>query len=344
MRSLYYEGVNQVGWRDIAKPKVQADHEVLVETIAASACYVDTMVISGKTPFEPPFAIGHESVARIVDKGDAVHDFAIGDIVSVPYHRTCGTCGPCTSSKPLGCESKTAFTIPSYGMPVGDDFGGMYSEYYRVPFADHALIKVPSSLDPLAAVALGDTLTDAWSTVVPHLRERPGANVLVTSNAGYGLYTVQWAIAEGAALVTYVDDDPVRNRLAKSFGAQVVPWVPNIELPPTYDIVINERQGAESLQLCLRAAAPGAVCENVVIYLEDVPIPIELMHYTGVTLRSSFCHARNFMPEVMNALDQGVINPRLVESEVIELDDVPARFVLPSHKPLVIFDRSFLNA
>ena len=96
MRSLFFEGVNQVGWRDVAAPTVQAEHEVLVQTIAASTCYVDTMVISGKSPFEPPFAIGHESVARVVDKGDGVTEFEVGDIVSVPYHRS----GPYTHLTP----------------------------------------------------------------------------------------------------------------------------------------------------------------------------------------------------------------------------------------------------
>jgi alcohol dehydrogenase len=344
MRSLFYEEIGRVGWRDLAVPKIQADHEVLVQTIAASACYVDTMIIEGKSPFEPPFAMGHESVARVVDKGDAVKDINIGDIVAVPYHRTCGECPSCSSQHPLNCENKTAFIIPSYGMPVGDDFGGMFSEYYRVPFADHALIKVPDSVDPLAAVAAGDTLTDAWSTTVPHVRNKPGARVLITSNAGYGLYAVQWAIAAGASQVTYIDDDAKRLQLAKALGAETLEWVDGIEVPPVYDVIVNERQGAESLRLCLLAAAPGAVCENVVINFEDVPIPIGIMHYSGVTLRSTFCPSRNYMPEVMDALAAGTINPRLVESELISLDDVPKRFEVPSHKPVVVFDQELVSS
>ncbi len=341
MRSLFFEGVNQVGWRDVAAPTVQADHEVLVQTIAASTCYVDTMVISGKSPFEPPFAIGHESVARIVDKGDAVTEFEVGDVVSVPYHRSCGECGSCSSKRPLSCDKKTTPLIPAYGMPDGEDFGGMFSDQYRVPHADYALIKIPDKLDPIAAVAAGDTLTDAWSTIVPHVRQKPEAKVLITSNAGYGLYAVQWAIAAGASLVTYIDDDHTRLALARKLGADCHEWVDGMEMPPIYDVIVNERQGPEPLRLCLLAAAPDAICENVVIYFDDVPFPVGLMHYSGVTFRSTFCPSRNYMPEVINDLAEGVINPRLIESEIVSLDDVPKRFALPSHKPIVIFDDAY---
>jgi alcohol dehydrogenase len=341
MRSLFFEAVNQVNWRDIPEPKIQADHEVLVATIAATTCYVDTMIIAGKSPFAPPFALGHESVARVVDLGDAVTSLRIGDIVAVPYHRSCGVCPSCAVSRPLHCEKKEVPLIPSYGVPDGSDFGGMFSEKYRVPYADHALVKIPDSVDPLAAVAVGDTLSDAWSTTVPHVRNKPGARVLITSNAGYGLYAAQWALSAGASQVTYVDDDPTRLALAAQLGADVLEWSEQIEVPPVYDVIVNERQGADSLRFCLLAAAPGAVCENVVIYFEDVPIPLSAMHFSGVTLHSSFSPTRNFMPEVMRALETGMIQPRQVESEIVALDDVPRRFVLPSHKPIVIFDDNF---
>lgn len=343
MRSLYFEGVNRVNWRDIAEPKVQFEHEVVVQTLAASACYVDTMIIGGNSPFEPPFAIGHEAVARVTDMGEQVTGLNIGDVVTVPYHRSCGFCVSCQGRRPLQCDNREVPFIPTYGIPDGSDYGGMYSEKFRVPYASNSLLKIPNTIDPLAAVAVSDTLTDAWSTTVPHIRNKPEAKVLITSNAGYGLYAVQWAISAGASLVTYVDDDPIRNKVARDLGADVVLWEDNIELPPIYDVIVNERQGNQALLLCLKSAAADAVCENVVIYFGEVSIPIETMHYSGVSLRSRFSPVRNYMPEVINALANGQINPRAVESELICLNDVPARFAEPSHKPVVVFDESLLT-
>ena len=346
MRSLFFEGEKQLGWRDLPMPRVQADHEAVVETIAATSCYVDTMVMCGLTPFQPPFALGHEAVGRVVDMGDAVTDLEIGDIVSIPNHRTCGRCKSCAADNPLSCEQEeTHFPLlPAYGFPDAHGFGGMFSEAFRVPFASHALVKIPETVDPIAAVAAGDTLTDAWQATVPHIRKKPDARVLITSNAGYGLYAAQWALAAGASDVVYVDDDPVRIAAARKIGATTLQWSDDLEVAPIYDVIVNERQGAESLRFCLLAAAHNAIVENVVIYLQDVPVPMFRMHFSGVTLRSSFCPARLYMPEVLSELEAGTINPREVESEIFSLDEAPERLVLPSHKPILLFDQNSVSA
>ena len=342
MRSLFFEDVNRLGWRDMPMPRPQADHEAVVQTIAATACVVDNMVIKGVTPMEPPFALGHEAVGRVIDMGDAVTGLAIGDVVSIPNHRTCGSCRSCKNHDPLHCEQEDAPSplLPAYGTPDAYGFGGMFSEAFRVPFASHALVKVPDTIDPLAAVAAGDTLTDAWQATVPHIRKTPEARVLITSNAGYGLYAAQWALAAGAVEVLYVDDDPTRMAVAKTIGATTLQWEEGLEVPPVYNVIVNERQGAEALRFCLMAAAHGAVVENVVIYLEDVPFPLFQMHFSGVTFRSSFCATRLYLPEVISELEAGTIDPRVVESEIFTLDDAPDRLLEQSHKPILLFDES----
>ena len=121
MRSLFFEGVGQSGWRDIPMPRIQADHEVIVETIAATPCLVDRTILRGETPFSPPFAIGHNSVGRVADMGDAVAGLEIGDIVSIPYHRNCGKCTNCAADNPLFCEEEENPwpLLPAYGFPDG---------------------------------------------------------------------------------------------------------------------------------------------------------------------------------------------------------------------------------
>jgi alcohol dehydrogenase len=338
MRQLFYEGPERLVWRDVPKPKIKADHEVLVSTIAATICDVDAAIIRGMSPFEPPFALGHESVARVEDKGDAVSNLEIGDVVSVPYHRTCGHCHSCSNQVPLHCENRDVPAIPSYGFPSAGEWGGMFSETYRVPWASHALVKVPSNVDPIAAVSMGDNLTDAWSTTATHLKSKPGATVLITSIGGYGLYATQWASAYGASRITYVDHDTTRLKLAAKLGARSVLWEAGLKDKFKYDVLINARPGVEPLTFCLRSAAPGAFCTNMVIFFDDVTLPLDAMHYSGVTFQSTYSPTRNFMPEVARALSEKVINPREIESEIISLDDAPQRLASPTHKPIVVFD------
>ncbi|MGJ5948457.1 alcohol dehydrogenase catalytic domain-containing protein [Streptomyces neyagawaensis] len=55
---------------------------------------MDSAILAGHAFIEPPFALGHECVAPVVDIGDAVTAVAPGDLVVVPRSVSCGTCGP----------------------------------------------------------------------------------------------------------------------------------------------------------------------------------------------------------------------------------------------------------
>jgi len=80
----------------------------------------------------------------------------------------------------------------------------------RVPFADHMLVAVPADVPPLRVAAASDNLADAWRSVVTPLRDRPGGSVLIIGGGAksIGLYAAGLAVAHGAAVVHYVDDDP----------------------------------------------------------------------------------------------------------------------------------------
>jgi len=334
MRELIFERPHTLSWREAPDPDLGADHEALVRPIAASTCDVDQAVIRGASPFEGPFAIGHECVARVVEIGSAVRGLSVGQVVSVPYHRCCGDCAACAAELPLHCERLSKGMIPSYGFPHAGTWGGMFADLVRVPYADYALVPLPQGVDPLAAVSAGDNLSDTWSTTVPHIRARRDARVLILGQGGYGLYAVQWSVAAGAASVTFVDDDGGRLACAETQGARAVPFSDVASLTRGYDVVVNARAGAEPLQCALRLAAPGAVCENVVIFFEDVALPLFAMHYSGVHFHSSYCHARTFMPQVLDELARGTINPRLVESELVRWEDAAEALAEPSSKPV----------
>ena len=67
MRALIYAGRRQLEWREAPDPRVTDGRHALLRPVAATTCDLDRFIIGGKTPFEPPFAIGHEAVAEVVD-------------------------------------------------------------------------------------------------------------------------------------------------------------------------------------------------------------------------------------------------------------------------------------
>lgn len=97
----------------------------------------------------------------------------------------------------------------------------MVSDLIRVPHAGHMLVRLPDGLDPLRVAAASDNLSDAWRAVVPQLRARPGASVLVVGGAAQsiGLYAAGLAVAHGARAVDYLDRSRTRVHIAESLGA-----------------------------------------------------------------------------------------------------------------------------
>ena len=82
-------------------------------------------------------------------------------------------------------------TVPymaMFGAPIGGEWGGLFSDLVRVPYADAMLVPLPPGLDPIAMASASDNWSLAWRLVGPHLAERPGGTVLILNGGSIGLY------------------------------------------------------------------------------------------------------------------------------------------------------------
>lgn len=84
MRTLQFVGTNRLEWHDAPGLEVQGALEATVRPIASTACDLDRRILAGKSPFEPPFAIGHECVAEVKAVGEGVRHVKRGEVVVVP--------------------------------------------------------------------------------------------------------------------------------------------------------------------------------------------------------------------------------------------------------------------
>src|SRR5256885_3161929 len=107
MASLTFAGPGQLEWRDSEERTLTSDDAALVRPIAVATCDLDALIVSGNSPFPPPFVIGHEGVAEVVDIGDRVRSVAPGDRVVVPFQVSCGTCGACLQGHTGNCSTVT---------------------------------------------------------------------------------------------------------------------------------------------------------------------------------------------------------------------------------------------
>jgi alcohol dehydrogenase len=337
VKALYYASDAGLEWRDDPAPTIQAPTDALVRPIAVSTCDVDQAIIHRSVPgTETPFAIGHEGVGEVVEVGSAVNTLRVGEIVVICHHLSCGVCDRCAEGHPEFCRATTADGPAVFGIPAGHDYGGLFSELVRVPFADYSLLAVPPNLTALDAVSVGDNLTDAWRTIVPHLRNRPGSDVLIMSTGSAGLYAADIARACGAGRVCYVDRDDDRLELAERFGAQTRTLAEFRADEHSYEITLNASDSKTALRNALLATAPGGHCENMAFFFREVELPLLAMHLKSVHFCSSVANTRVHMPEVLQLLSSGRITPQLVPTEVLDFADAADALPTAGWKPVFV--------
>lgn len=308
MRILTYTGAPKPEWREAPDLRIEGAAEAVVRPIAATTCDLDRAILAGRTPLPPPFALGHECVAEVVAVGDGVKQVRPGQVVVVPWHISCGACGLCRRGLTASCESVTPRAM--YGTPIGGDWGGLFSDLVRVPYADAMLVPVPPSVKPSSVASASDNLTDAWLAVSRPLATRPGAPVLVMGgNGSIGLFAVQAALAAGAGAVDYVDRDSARLELAESFGARpIARGAPLGEYP----VVIDASGNSAELARALRAVAPGGACHSVGIYFLDVAVPFLDMYAKDVTFTTGRPSVGPHIAQVLSLVAGGKLHPERV--------------------------------
>ncbi|WP_045561790.1 zinc-dependent alcohol dehydrogenase [Streptomyces sp. FxanaA7] len=332
MRELTYVARRTVEWREAPDPRLRSDAEAIVAPVAATPCDVDSAILAGHGFVEPPFALGHECVARVVETGDAVTTVSPGDLVVVPWSVNCGACDHCRAGLTAHCTAVPHMAM--YGAPIGGTWGGLFSDLVRVPYAEAMLVPLPAGLDPVAMASASDNWSLSWRLVAPHLANRPGARVLVVARGSIGLYVCDIARALGASDVLYVDPDPAHRRLAEGFGARAAEAVEPV--PHGFDIAVEATGRVDQLALAVKCLAPEGVCESAGNHFRPGELPLLDMYLTGVTLRVARDNVRAHIPDALALAGSGKVDPARVVSHVLDWEQLPDALPEKHLKPVFV--------
>ncbi len=154
-----------------------------------------------------PMAVGHEFVGRIVEIGDNVHDFHVGDIVSGEGHVVCGRCRNCLAGRRHLCKDTKG---------VGVNRPGAFAEYLSLPMTN---VWVHDHNIPLDMASIFDPFGNAVHTALSF--DLLGEDVLITGAGPIGIMAVAVAKHAGARFVVITDVNPYRLTLAKKMGADL---------------------------------------------------------------------------------------------------------------------------
>lgn len=338
MPALTYQGPDDLRWTPTPVPRLDSDDSALVRPVCVATCDLDDYIVSGDSPFEAPFSLGHEGVAEVVEVGDRVRSFSVGDLVIVPFQVSCGTCAPCRQGRTANCASVPMASTYGFGFEAAR-WGGFLSDLVAVPYADHMLVALPAGISPEAAAGTSDNISDGFRTV-SMLRDRwPGAPVLVVGGAGVGsigLYAVGSAMSLGAERVLYIDPDSHRRDVAERFGAQTMSEVPD-RLEELFPITVDSSANPRGLELALRSTAPDGTCTSTGIYFDEIEqptFPLLEMYVRNVTFFTGRPHVRGVIDQVTEQIGAG-FDPTVVTTRVVDWADAPDALVAHDYTKLL---------
>ncbi|MDQ3935679.1 MAG: alcohol dehydrogenase, partial [Actinomycetota bacterium] len=148
------------------------------------------------------------------------------------------------------------------------------------------------------------------------------------------------ARALGSSRVVYADTDAGRLEHAVALGAEAVAIEAGDDGAPRwpkrlgrFPITVNGSIEHDALHTAIRSAAANGFCTTVVFPPEPLtPVPILEMYTRGCTLHTSRVHARALIPEVLDLIASGALDPATVTSAVVGFDDAPDALADPPTK------------
>ncbi|QWG15259.1 alcohol dehydrogenase catalytic domain-containing protein [Bradyrhizobium sediminis] len=335
MRELVFLGPRKLEWREAPEPRIEHPEDAIVRPIAATTCDLDTAIIRGTTPFEGPFAIGHECVAEVAHVGPGATQFYRGQHVIVSWHISCGRCHRCARRQlPNTCSHFPRGA--AFGSPVQGPWGGLFSDLVRVPHAPASLVPLPPGVDPTHWASLSDNIPFGYELTVPHLLRNPGADVLIMGGCGsVALYAAAFARAAGAGAVDYIDTDRTWLDIATKLGANA------IEMPPprrhgSYPITVDASMNADSLRCAIRSTEPEGQCSSVGCHFGEVAIPMMEMYVRGINFYTGRGQGRPNIEKAMAFVDARRVKTELVTTEVMPFDAAPEVLARGSMKPVLV--------
>lgn len=188
---------NPLKLTEIDKHQIQRPNEILLKIEACGVCHSQLHGIEGDwkdigIPPNLPTVPGHELVGKVVQIGDSVSKFKVGDRAGItPLLEACKECQYCKEGKEYLCESSII---------TGESFKGGYTEFITV--TEDFATKVPDNMKPEYAAPLfcaGITAYKAVKAVEPKLHKKIG----IFGIGGVGHMAIQFAKVENCDVIAF---------------------------------------------------------------------------------------------------------------------------------------------
>ncbi|MCX6026240.1 MAG: alcohol dehydrogenase catalytic domain-containing protein [Chloroflexi bacterium] len=310
-------------------PQIQPN-EVLVKIAATALCGSDVHFYTwdefAQKRIKPPVTIGHEFCGEVVEVGNAVREYKLGDYVTADSHIVCGTCDVCKLGLQHICQNLKIF---------GNDVEGSYAEYIAVP--ETSLWRLSRDV-PTAVGAVMEPLGGATQAVL--IEPVTAKSVVIFGDGPIALFGAGVAAAAGARKVYLVGMVASRLEIARRMGANVTFNI-NDPLDPV-KAILEDTHGIGADVVVEMAGAPQSMKNAFAVVRKGgrvttfglTPKPIEFDINFAVTLRQVTVRgvAGRHMWDTWKLADgllaSGKLDPRPVITHELPLEEFDKGFKL----------------
>jgi threonine dehydrogenase-like Zn-dependent dehydrogenase len=319
MRVTTIHGTRDIRLEERPTPAIEAPTDAIVKVTAGCICGSDLWPYRGENEITPGDTIGHEMIGVVEEVGSEVSSVRPGDFVIAPFCHSDNTCPNCQAGVTSACVN------------VGFTTGGQ-GEYARVTQADGSLVAtkgMPEDDLLPSLLTLSDVFPTGWHCAVA-AGVKPGDTVVVVGDGAVGLCAVLAAAQMGAERVVAMSRHEKRQEIATRFGATHI--VPERGKEGAARIKeLTDGIGADAVLECvgtndsMRQAFACARAGSTVGFVgvpHGVDLPVGRMFGKNIGLAGGVAPVRRYLPELLDLVTSGTVDPGLVFDLRLPLDEV----------------------
>lgn len=226
---------------------------------------------------------GHEYVGEVVETGNGVQGFQIGDLVSGEGHITCGKCRNCLEGHKENCKDAKG---------VGVNRSGAFAEYLVIP-ASNVWPCNPAIAEEMYAIF--DPFGNATHTALSY--DMLGEDVLITGAGPIGCMAAAIAKFSGARHVVVTDLNAYRLELAQKLGAtktvnlkeeKLADVMKEIGMSEGFDVGLEMSGSQPGLSDMIHNMKHGGNIALLGLQRTDAVVDLETVIFNGLNIRGIY--------------------------------------------------------
>lgn len=348
MNAWRFYGFNDMRLDDIPVPQCKPGH-VVAEVLCVQPSVTEAQLARGirtlayekikrRLETEAPVQLfGHEFCVRIVEVGEGVTRFRVGDRVAARAKLPCGNCPLCTSERSHLCRK---------GPIIGFQLPGCFSELALLP--EIALVRVDDRISDSEAACL-QSLSDSVAAVET-AGIQLGDSVAIFGQGSMGLECMQVVRNSGAGKIFTVDVREEACQVSKELGADIainastcnpVEVIQDLTGGNGVDVVFecaggSPQQGLSGLQTLLQAidsVRSGGKIIGVSWFGAPLQVDIDLMRERSLRYLFPDISTVAHLEYTVLLVATGRVRLKPVVTHVLQgIEKVPEAFEITSHK------------